>query len=239
MNLTKYKRVLIKLSGEALAGSDGFGINRCVIDNIVSQIVELHRANVQICILAGGGNFWRGRIDPSMDRTTADHMGMLATVINCLALQDALERAGTQTRVQTAITIASVAEPYIRRKASNHLEEGRIVIFGCGTGNPYFTTDTAAVLKAAEMCVDVLLLAKNVDGIYSADPKKDKKARKFDQITYDELLKLNLKAMDQTAATLCIENNIRTLAFGLNEPNSIIRAITEEKFGTILQVKFD
>ncbi|MDR0751394.1 MAG: UMP kinase [Christensenellaceae bacterium] len=236
MKFSKYKRVLIKLSGEALSGPDGFGINRTVLNNIVDQLVKVHNDGVQICIVCGGGNFWRGRVDSSMDRTTADHMGMLATVMNCLALQDALERSGVQTRVQTAITIPSVAEPYIRRKALNHLEQNRIVIFGCGTGNPYFTTDTAAALRAAEMNVDIILLAKNIDGVYSADPKKDPCASKFEHIQYDEVLRLGLKAMDITATTFCIENKIKTLAFGLNEKNCILRAVSGENFGTVLEV---
>jgi uridylate kinase len=189
---------------------------------------------VEIGIVIGAGNFWRGRQGSGMDRTTADHMGMLATVINCLALQDALEQAGIETRVQTALTITRVAEPYIMRKALKHLECKRVVIFGCGTGNPYFTTDTAAALRAAEMNADVLLLAKNIDGIYDSDPRKNPKARKLDKISYMEMLQRGLTAMDSTAATLCMDNNIPIIAFGLSEPNSVLRAVSGEKFGTII-----
>lgn len=232
---TKYKRVLIKLSGEALAAQNGFGISNEVLDGIVRQIAAVHDMGVEVGIVIGGGNFWRGRQGRNMDRTTADHMGMLATVINALALQDALEKAEVPTRVQTALTITRVAEPYILRKAIRHLEKGRVVIFGCGTGNPYFTTDTAAALRAAEINADVILLAKNIDGIYDSDPRKNPEAVKIDNITHLEMIKRGLTAMDTTAVSLCMENKIPILAFGLSEPNSIIRAITGEKFGTVIE----
>ncbi|MCL2630651.1 MAG: UMP kinase [Firmicutes bacterium] len=234
MMKSKYKRVLIKLSGEALSGKEGFGINETVLDGIVNQISTVKKMGVEICIVIGGGNFWRGRQSAGMDRTTADHMGMLATIINCLALQDALERHGLETRVQTALTITRIAEPYIMRKALKHLTEGRIVIFGCGTGNPYFTTDTAAALRATEMHADILLLAKNIDGIYDSDPKKNPNAKKLDHISYIELIKRGITAMDSTAVTLCMDNDIPILAFGLSEENSIVRALSGEKFGTVI-----
>lgn len=231
----KYKRVLIKLSGEALAGESGFGIDQNVVDNIVLQLGEANMQGVQIGVVIGGGNFWRGRQGTNMDRTTADHMGMLATVINALALQDALERHGVQTRVQTALPITSVAEPYIIRRAVRHLEKGRVVILGCGTGNPYFTTDTAAALRAAEIHAEVILLAKNVDGIYDCDPKKNPSAKKYNEINYLEFIKNELSAMDTTAVSLCMDNKIPILAFGLSQPNSILRAISGEAFGTIIR----
>jgi uridylate kinase len=230
-----YRRVLIKLSGEALAGETGFGISQEIMDGIVRQISDVVKTKVEVGIVIGGGNFWRGRQGMNMNRTTADHMGMVATVINALALQDALEHAGVATRVQTALTITRVAEPYIMRRAIRHLEKGRVVIFGCGTGNPYFTTDTAAALRAAEIGADVILLAKNVDGVYDCDPKKNPAAKKFDTITHLELIKLGLGAMDTTAVTLCMENKIPILAFGLNEKDSIIRAVRGEKFGTLIK----
>jgi uridylate kinase len=230
----KYKRILIKLSGEALAGQSGFGVDATVVNRIVKQIIKARDAGVQICIVVGGGNFWRGRLGKEMDRSTADHMGMLATVINCLALQDALEQLGAPTRVQTALTITRIAEPYIARKALNHLESGRIVIFGCGTGNPFFTTDTAAALRAAEMHVDIILLAKNIDGIYDSDPKENPNAKKLDRISYKKFIASGLTAMDLTTATLCMENRISMLAFGLNDKDAIVRAIAGEKLGTYI-----
>lgn len=230
-----YKRVLIKLSGEALAGCSGFGIDQNVVENIVRQLGIANKSGVQIGIVIGGGNFWRGRQGTNMDRTTADHMGMLATVINALALQDALERNGIQTRVQTALPITSVAEPYIIRRAIRHLEKGRVVILGCGTGNPYFTTDTAAALRAAEIHAEVILLAKNVDGIYNCDPKKNDAAVKYKEIGYLEFIKNGLSAMDTTAVSLCMDNKIPIVAFGLSQENSILRAIEGEDFGTIIK----
>ena len=235
MSKAKYKRVIIKLSGEALAGKQGFGLDEQVISRVVDQIAEVKEMGVQIGIIIGGGNFWRGREGKEMDRTTADHMGMLATVINSLAMQDALERRGIPTRVQTALTITRVAEPYILRKALSHLEKGRVVIFACGTGNPYFSTDTGAALRAGEINADVLLLAKNVDGIYDSDPKLNPAAKKIDVITHMEFIQQNLKAMDTTAITICMENDIPVLAFGLFEENAIRRAVTGEKIGTIIK----
>lgn len=229
-----YKRVVIKLSGEALAGKNGNGIDENVLGGIVSQISEVKNLGVEIGIIVGGGNFWRGRQGAEMDRTTADHMGMLATVINALALQDALERRGVDTRVQTALTITRVAEPYILRKALSHFKKGRVVIFACGTGNPYFTTDTAAALRSAEVNADVLLLAKNVDGIYDSDPKKNPDAKKYDRVSYREFIEKGLKAMDTTAITICMENNIPVLSFGLSEKNALVRAVEGEKIGTII-----
>ncbi|MBR5900054.1 MAG: UMP kinase [Clostridia bacterium] len=230
----KYKRVIIKLSGEALAGSKGNGIDEQILQSVVAEIKAVQELGVEIGIIVGGGNFWRGRQGREMDRTTADHMGMLATVINALALQDALEREGMPTRVQTALTITRVAEPYILRKALSHLTKGRIVIFACGTGNPYFTTDTTAALRAAEIGADVLLLAKNVDGIYDSDPKVNKDAKKFDKISYKEYIEKGLKAMDTTAITICMENQIPVLAFGLFEKDSLVKAVKGESIGTII-----
>lgn len=234
MSESKYKRAVIKLSGEALAGEKGFGLDEQVIDYVVKQIKEVVSLGVDVAIIIGGGNFWRGRQGTSMDRTTADHMGMLATVINSLAMQDALERNDVPTRVQTALTITRVAEPYILRKALRHFEKGRVVIFACGTGNPYFSTDTGAALRAAEIQADVLLLAKNVDGIYDSDPKKNPDAVKLDQINYIDVIKRGLNAMDTTAISLCMENKIPVIAFGLKEESSIVRAIKGEKIGTII-----
>lgn len=229
-----YKRALIKLSGEALSGAEGFGIDSAKVAAVTEQIKKVTESGCQIGIVVGGGNFWRGRQGTDMDRTTADHMGMLATVINALALQDAFEKSGVPTRVQTALTITRVAEPYILRKALRHLEKGRVVIFACGTGNPYFSTDTGAVLRAAEIQADVLLLAKNVDGIYDSDPKKNPNAKKYDRIAYIDFIKQGLTAMDTTAVSLCMDNKIPILAFGLSEKDSIVRAVSGEKLGTII-----
>ncbi len=231
---TKYKRVIIKLSGEALAGESGNGIDEKVLSDITDQIKAVKDLGVQIGIVVGGGNFWRGRQGKQMDSATADHMGMLATVINALGLQDALERKGVQTRVQTAIDIIKVAEPYILRKAISHLSKDRVVIFACGTGNPHFTTDTAAALRSADIGAEVLLLAKNVDGIYDSDPKTNPNAKKLDVVTYKEYIEKELKAMDTTAITLCKENNIKVLAFGLFEDNALVRAVTGENIGTLI-----
>lgn len=230
-----YKRVLIKLSGEALAGEKGNGIDQGVLDAIVDEIIAVKKLGVEIGIVVGGGNFWRGRQGTEMDRTQADHMGMLATVINALGIQDALERKGVPTRVQTALTITRVAEPYILRKALSHLEKGRVVVFAAGTGNPYFTTDTTAALRSAEIKADVLLLAKNIDGIYDSDPKINPNAKKLESVTYKEYIAQNLRAMDTTAITICMENEIPVLAFGLNEKDSLIRAVCGEKIGTIIK----
>lgn len=230
----KYKRALLKISGEALAGDQGFGLCKEKIDMVVDQIAEVKNMGAEIGIVVGGGNFWRGRQGTDMDRTTADHMGMLATIINALALRDALEKTGVETRVQTALTIERVAEPYILGKALRHFEKGRVVIFACGTGNPYFSTDTGAALRAAEIHADVLLLAKNVDGIYDSDPKKNPNAKKYDKIAYLDFIKQGLTAMDTTAVSLCMENRIPIIAFGLTEPESITRAIRGETIGTII-----
>ena len=235
MQKAVYKRVLIKLSGEALAGEQGNGINEKVLSDITDQIIAVKDLGVEIGIVVGGGNFWRGRQGKEMDSTTADPMGMLATVINALAIQDALERKGVQTRVQTAIDIIKVAEPYISRKALSHLNKGRIVIFACGTGNPHFTTDTAAALRATDIKAEVLLLAKNVDGIYDADPKTNPNAKKLEEVTYKEYIEKELHAMDTTAITLCKENDIKVLAFGLFEENSLMRAVCGEKIGTLIK----
>lgn len=230
-----YKRVIIKISGEALAGEHGTGINNKVVNEVVEQIRKVHELDIDIGIIIGGGNFWRGRQGIDMDRTTADHMGMLATVINALALQDALERAGLPTRVQTALTITRVAEPYILRKALRHLEKKRIVIFACGTGNPYFSTDTGAALRAAEIGAEVLLCAKNIDGVYDSDPKINPAAKKIDEISFTEVITRELKAMDVTAISLCKENDIKIVVFGLSEPNSIVKAATGERIGTLIR----
>lgn len=232
---TKFKRVLIKFSGEALAGSQGFGLNFDVIGEVINQLEKIRAMGIDIGIVVGGGNFWRGRQGTQMDRTTADHMGMLATVINALALQDVIEKRGIPCRVQTALSISRVAEPYILRKALRHFEKGRIVIFACGTGNPYFSTDTGAALRAAEIGADALLLAKNIDGIYSADPKKDAGAVKYESISYMDFIKSGLSAMDTTAVSLCMENHIPIIAFGLDEKDSILRAAAGEKIGTLIK----
>ena len=235
MQNAAYKRVIIKLSGEALSGEKGNGLDEKILDEITDQIKAVKDLGVEIGIIVGGGNFWRGRQGKEMDRTTADHMGMLATIINALALQDALERKDVPTRVQTALTITRVAEPYILRKAMSHLNKGRVVIFACGTGNPYFTTDTAAALRAAEIGAEVLLLAKNVDGIYDSDPKTNPNAKKLDKVTYKEYINQGLKAMDTTAITICMENNIHVLAFGLFEDDALMRAVKGEQIGTLIR----
>lgn len=231
----KYKRLIIKLSGEALSGDNGFGIDENTIEYVVRQIKTVVEMGIDVGIIIGGGNFWRGRQAGSMDRTTADHMGMLATVINSLAMQDALERNGVPTRVQSAITITRMAEPYILRRALRHFEKGRVVIFACGTGNPYFSTDTGAALRAAEIGADAMLLAKNVDGIYDSDPKINKSAVKFDEISYIDVIQKGLNAMDTTAISLCMENKIPVIAFALKEENSIVKAALGEKIGTIIK----
>ncbi len=229
-----YKRVLLKLSGEALAGASGTGIDPETVDRVVNQLVELSKQKVQIGIVVGGGNFWRGRQGVAMNKVTADHMGMLATIMNSLALQDAIEKKGVHTRVQTALSIPEVAEPFILRKALHHFECGRVVIFACGTGNPYFTTDSGAALRAAEIKADVILMAKNVDGVYDSDPKTNKNAKKFDKLTYMDVINKNIAVMDFTSVTMCMENKIPIVAFGLAEENSIIRAASGEKIGTII-----
>jgi uridylate kinase len=234
MSTPKFKRVLLKLSGEALAGDEKTGINTDILGKITDKIHEAYNMGVEISIVVGGGNFWRGRSGKGMDRTTADHMGMLATVINSLALQDALESRGVPTRVQTAIEMRQIAEPYIRRKAVRHLEKKRIVIFGCGTGNPYFSTDTTAALRAAEIDAEVILKATNVDGVYDCDPAKNPDAVKYDRITYQEALAKRLGVMDSTAFSLCMDNNIPIIVFGLDQPENIIKVIMGENIGTII-----
>ena len=231
---TKYKRVLLKISGEALAGDMKTGIDFEIVSRLAQKVKECVDLGVQIAIVVGGGNFWRGRSGGKMDRTRADHMGMLATVINCLALQDTFERLGTETRVMTAIEMKECAEPYIRNKAISHLKKGRVVIFGCGIGSPYFSTDTAAVLRAAEIGAEIVLLAKNVDGVYTADPKLDPEAKKIDSIEYIDILRDGLRVLDFTATSFSMENHIPILLFGLDDPENIIKAVTGEKIGTIV-----
>ena len=231
----KYRRVLLKLSGEALAGQAGHGIDFDTVMRICAPVKTIADMGAQVAIVVGGGNFWRGRASGKMDRTRADHMGMLATTINCLALADVLERMGVDVRVQTAIEMRAMAEPYVRSKAIRHLEKGRVVIFGCGTGSPFFSTDTAAVLRAAEINADIILLAKNVDGVYSADPLKDPAAVKYDSITYDDVLARHLGVMDSTATSLCMDNNIPIILFALKDPENILRVVHGEKIGTIVK----
>ena len=232
-----YKRVLLKISGEALAGNKHTGLDFEVIGRVCDVIGRCISMGVQVGVVVGGGNFWRGVKDGGgkMERTRADHMGMLATVLNCLAVADVMEKRGMEVRVQTAVEMRSFAEPYIRSKAIRHMEKGRVVIFGCGTGNPFFSTDTAAVLRAAEIDADVILLAKNVDGVYSADPAKDPAAVKYDSITYDDVLAQHLMVMDSTATSLSMDNHIPVLLFALKDPENIIRAVCGEKIGTIVK----
>ena len=232
-----YKRVLLKISGEALAGNKHTGLDFEVIGRVCDVIGRCISMGVQVGVVVGGGNFWRGVKDGGgkMERTRADHMGMLATVLNCLAVADVMEQKGMEVRVQTAVEMRSFAEPYIRSKAIRHMEKGRVVIFGCGTGNPFFSTDTAAVLRAAEIDADVILLAKNVDGVYSADPAKDPTAVKYDSITYDDVLAQHLMVMDSTATSLSMDNHIPVLLFALKDPENIIRAVCGEKIGTIVK----
>lgn len=231
---TKYKRVLLKLSGEALAGDAKKGIDAKTMDRICEQVKELTKLGTEVAIVVGGGNFWRGA-KVKMDRTTSDYMGMLATTMNGLALQSALEEKGIYTRLQTAIEMRQIAEPYIKRRAVRHLEKGRVVIFGCGTGNPYFTTDTAAALRAAEIGAEVILVGKTIDGVYSADPKKDKSAVKYDEISYSDILRNDLKVMDGASIALCRDNNIKLIIFELAKPENIIKAVKGEKVGTLVQ----
>lgn len=237
MTQPQYKRILIKISGEALAGDATRGLNFDVIGSVCSVIGKCIEAGVEVGVVVGGGNFWRGVKDGGgkMERTRADHMGMLATTLNCLALADMMEQNGLEVRVQTAIEMRSIAEPYIRSRAIRHLEKGRVVIFGCGTGNPFFSTDTAAVLRAAEIDADAILLAKNIDGVYSADPNKDPTAVKYDSITYDEILAQRLEVMDSTATSLSMDNKIPIILFALKDPENIYRVVMGEKIGTIVK----
>ena len=230
-----YKRILLKLSGEALAGEEKKGINAEVLGKICDKVKEIVDMGVQVSIVVGGGNFWRGRYGHEMERTTSDYMGMLATSMNGLALQDALESRGVDTRLQTAIEMRAVAEPYIRRKAAKHLERGRVVIFGCGTGNPYFSTDTCAALRAAETESEVILLAKTIDAVYSADPKEDPNAIRYDEITYLDILNQDLKVMDSTATSLCKDNKIPLVVFGIDDPENIVRIMKGERIGTLVK----
>ena len=232
-----YKRILLKLSGEALAGKEGFGLDFDMMHHVAEVIKACIEQGVQVGIVVGGGNFWRGVKDGDgkMERTRADHMGMLATVMNSLALADVLEQTGVSVRIQTALEIRAIAEPYIRLKADKHLQRGRVVIFACGTGNPYFSTDTAAVLRAAEIDAEVILLAKNVDGVYNADPNKDPDAVKYDSITYDDVLAQHLQVMDSTATTLSMDNDIPVVLFALEDPWNILRVIQGEQIGTIVK----
>ena len=231
----KYKRVLLKVSGEALAGAQKTGINDEMVKKVAVQIKEIRDMGVEVAVVVGGGNFWRGRSSNSMPRATADYIGMMATVMNAMALQAACEAEGVEARVQTAIEMREVAEPYIRRKALAHLEEGRVVIFGAGIGSPFFSTDTTAALRAAEMDCEVILLAKKVDAVYSADPEIDPNAVKYDELTHSEVLEKNLGVMDSTAASLCRDNNINIHVFGLAEEGNVLRAIRGEKIGTIIR----
>lgn len=232
---TAYKRILLKLSGEVLAGEGGKGIDFDIVDSVCSAVKDCVALGTQIGLVVGGGNFWRGRSSGNMDRTRADHMGMLATAMNSLALADSLEQMGVNVRVQTAISMQQIAEPYIRNRAVRHLEKGRVVIFGCGTGNPFFSTDTAAALRAAEINADVIFKATNVDGVYNKDPNKFSDAVKYDKLTHSEILSKGLAVMDSTAASLCRDNNIDILVFNLNDPQNIVRAIKGEKIGTLVE----
>lgn len=234
MSEAKYKRVLLKLSGEALAGEQKTGVNVELVGKICDKIKEVVDMGVQVAIVVGGGNFWRGRNGHQMERTTADYMGVLATSMNGLALQDALETRGVYARLQTAIEMREIAEPFIQRKAIRHLEKGRVVIFAGGTGHPYFTTDTAAVLRASEINADIILLGKAIDAVYSADPKIDPTAERYESISYLDVLSKDLKVMDSTATAMCRDNNMPLLVFGISDPENIVRAIKGEKIGTIV-----
>ncbi|EEU30679.1 MAG TPA: UMP kinase [Limosilactobacillus coleohominis] len=237
-NGVKYNRVVLKLSGEALAGDQGFGINPPELKTVAKELKEVHDLGVQVCIVVGGGNMWRGVTGEKlgMERAQADYIGMLATIMNALSLQDALEGLGVQTRVQTSIEMRQIAEPYIRRKAIRHLEKGRVVIFAGGTGSPYFSTDTTAALRAAEMNADAILMAKNgVDGVYSADPNKDSSAVKFDHLTHMDILDKHLHVMDSTASSMSMDNDIPLVVFNLNTPGNIMKVVRGEKIGTTIE----
>ncbi|MBQ9862245.1 MAG: UMP kinase [Clostridia bacterium] len=230
----KYKRVLLKLSGEALSGEQGHGLDFETVSRVCEAVKECVDAGAQIAIVVGGGNFWRGRSSGKMDRTRADHMGMLATTINSLALADSLEQLGCAVRVQTAIAMNEIAEPYIRNRAVRHLEKGRVVIFGCGTGNPFFSTDTASALRALEIDADIIFKASMVDGVYDSDPKKNPNAVKYDTLTFMDVLNRDLKVMDSTAASLCNDNQLPILVFNMEQPENIVRAIAGENVGTVV-----
>lgn len=231
----KYKRILLKISGEALAGDKHFGIDNPTVKKVARQIKEVRDAGVEVAIVVGGGNFWRGRTSENMDRATADYIGMLATVMNAMALQDALEAEGADTRVQSAIEMREVAETYVRRRAIRHLEKGRIVIFGAGTGSPFFSTDTTAALRAAEINAEVIILAKNIDAVYSDDPEVNPDAIRYDSLTHTQVLEQDLKVMDATAAALCRDNDIAIHVFALAEEGNVMRAVCGEKIGTIVK----
>ncbi len=233
--MKKYKRVMLKISGEALAGEQGFGLDFDTINSIANTIAKCVKEGFEIALVVGGGNFWRGRSGKQMDRTRAVHMGMLATVINALALQDSLGSVGVDTRVQTGIEMRQIAEPYIRGRADRHLQKGRVVIFGCGTGNPYFSTDTAAALRAAEIGAEIILLAKKVDGVYDKDPNVHADAVKFDKLSYIDVLNRGLGVMDSTATSLCMDNNIPIRVFGLEDAENILRAMHGDDIGTIVE----
>lgn len=230
----KYKRVILKVSGEALAGDDHFGINEQMRKKVARQIKEIHDLGVQVAVVVGGGNFWRGRTSEHMDRATADYIGMLATVMNALALQDAFEAEGMPTRVHTAIEMREVAEPYVRLKAISQLKKNKVVIFAAGTGNPFFSTDTTAALRAAEIDAEVILLAKNIDAVYSDDPAINPDAERYESLTHREVLEKDLKVMDSTAASLCRDNNINIHVFGIAEDGNVMKAVCGEKIGTII-----
>ena len=230
----KYKKVLLKVSGEALAGSKGYGLDVHTMHEICENIKKIVDMGVQVSIVVGGGNIWRGRSGGDMDRTRADHMGMLATCINALGLCSELEACGVETRVQTAIEMRQIAEPYIRLKATRHLEKGRVVIFGAGTGNPFMSTDTAAALRAIETQADVILLAKKVDAVYDSDPNINPDAKKFDALSFNDILSKELGVMDSTAASMCRDNNMPILVFGLDDPENIVKAVSGEKIGTLV-----
>ena len=230
-----YKRVLIKHSGEALAGDKKTGLDDSTLQSICASIKKIYDLGTEIAIVVGGGNFWRGRSSGNMDRTRADHIGMLATAMNALALADALERVGCDVRVQTAISMQQVAEPYIRNRAVRHLQKNRVVIFGCGTGNPFFSTDTAASLRAAEIDAQVILKATMVDGVYDSDPHKNPNAKRYSTISFDQILSEQLGVMDMTAASMCRDNNIPVLVFSLEDPDNIVRAVKQEDIGTLVK----
>ncbi len=231
----KYKRVLLKLSGESLAGNEKHGIDFETVLKFCKPIKKLSELGVEVAIVVGGGNFWRGRSSGKMDRTRADHMGMLATTINALGICDALEQLDLEVRVQTAISMQQIAEPYIRNRAIRHLEKGRIVVFGCGTGNPFFSTDTAAALRAAEIEADIVLKATMVDGVYDSDPKTNPEAKRYDRLSFHDVLNLDLKVMDSAAAAICKENNIPIIVFSLENPDNIISVVCGENIGTIVE----
>lgn len=238
MSKPQYERIVLKLSGEALAGEQGFGLSPEIIKSVAEQVKEVVDLGVEVAVVVGGGNIWRGKVgsEMGMDRATADYMGMLATVMNSLALQDSLEKAGVETRVQSSIEMRQVAEPYIRRRAIRHLEKKRVVIFAAGTGNPYFSTDTTAALRAAEIEADVILMAKNnVDGVYSADPKTDSTAVKYDTLSFIEVIQQGLQVMDSTASTLCMDNDIALIVFSIMEKGNIKKAVLGETIGTVVR----